>query len=146
MVNSLLAQLLTQCKNADVSRAARLGDLDCDDVEETMTRFEKVLGRLGGASVVFCVIDGISFYVDDDHTEQDATYVIERLVRLTVKASKGRPVFKLLLTAPVRLRVGEEILGESTILSVPTTPPKTGGFTAERWEVGVGKYLDALSE
>lgn len=95
-------------------------------------------------STVFCVIDALSFYVDDDETEEDAEYLIRKLVELAGEKSKKRPVFKLLLTAPARLRVSNKSLGESAFLSVPATLPKTGGFTAMKWKQGVGKHFDAL--
>ncbi|OIW24490.1 hypothetical protein CONLIGDRAFT_648639 [Coniochaeta ligniaria NRRL 30616] len=144
VVSSLLAQLLTQCREADLSRATKMGDFDGREIEEVWARFEKVLGRLPAGATVFCVVDALSFYVDDDETAEDAEFLVRRLVELASEGSKKRPVFRLLLTAPARLRVGEEVLRKSVVLSVPATLPKTGGFTAMKWKRGVGKHLDAL--
>jgi len=148
IINSLLAQLLTHCKKADLSKAAKLGRFDSGEVDEVMERFEKVLHRLPPNTMVFCVIDGLSFYVDEDETKEDAEYLIDSLTELveTNNRSKNRPIFKLLVTAPARLRVDEEVWGDSKVLRLPDTVPNTGGFTAMKWDMAIGKRLNALGE
>jgi hypothetical protein len=97
--------------------------------------------------MVFCVVDALSFYVDDEETSSDAEALIKRLIKLARKKSRKHCVFKLLLTAPKRLVAPEvDSLRESEIVNVPSALPNTGGFTAIKWDLSVGQRLEELAE
>jgi hypothetical protein len=147
VLNSLLAQLLTQCKNVDLTKATSLGSFDSDDMKAVSKRFECVFAQLPPQTTIFCVIDALSFYVDNDETSRDAERLIKRLIKLARGKSQKRCVFKLLLTAPIRLHASEvESLSNDEVLSVPMSLPNTGGFTAMKWDLSVGRQLDELAE
>jgi hypothetical protein len=146
VVNSLLAQLLTQCKDLDLTKAVGLGSFDSDDVKAVFRRFEYVLAQLSSEITVFCILDGLSFYLADE-TLDDA----EELIRWLFKLAKGEShrkqscVLKLLLTAPNRFHPSEVSgLSNSDILTAPSNPPNTGGFTSMKWTSGVGRQLNHL--
>ncbi|KAF2454925.1 hypothetical protein BDY21DRAFT_373792 [Lineolata rhizophorae] len=151
VVNSLLAQLLTACKRTDLSNVVKLGDFDSDDPGAVYERFECTLDELPETAVVFCIVDGLSFYVDDEKTSRDAERLFRWLVRLTRRRPKGRKgkkgcIFKLLITAPIRLHVWEvERLGGDEVLEVPRRLPNGGGFTEMKWELGIGRQLEELA-
>lgn len=77
---------------------------------------------------------------------EDAQWLARKLIKLTDQQSKKRPVFKLLLTAPVRLRILGDILDALETLNIPKCLPTTGGFTEKQWESGLGEDLDSLIE
>lgn len=148
VANSLIAQLLTQRKDIDLSKVSKsIKELDSSSVDDIFRLFKKILTLLPATSTVFCVLDALSFYIDDRDTGSDARFLASELLKLAGKrvARKG-PVLKVLLTAPRRLRVREEDLehGRVTVLNVPQSLPSTGGFTAAKWAVGVGKQLKNL--
>ncbi|OAL21622.1 hypothetical protein AYO22_08018 [Fonsecaea multimorphosa] len=146
IVNSLLAQLLTQCKDVSLARAAKLGDFDSGDIKEVFARFKAVLNELPAGTTVFCVIDAISFYIDKNKTEGDAKWLVVKLLRLARRSPPTNAVFKLLLTAPTWLRMPDLDLEKGEILSVRTPLPNTGGFSAMKWDLGVGRRLEELNE
>jgi hypothetical protein len=146
IVNSLLAQLLTQCKDVSVTKAAKLGDFDSGDLKEVFARFKAVLNELPAGTTVFCVIDAISFYIDKNQTKGDAKWLVVKLSRLARKRSPMHAVFKLLLTAPTWLRMPDLDLENGEILSVRTPLPNTGGFSAMKWDLGVGRRIEELNE
>ncbi|KAF9639965.1 hypothetical protein BFW01_g11771 [Lasiodiplodia theobromae] len=63
IVNSLLAQLLTQCKDVDLTKADSYGLFDCNKLKAVFKRFKCVLAQLPRTTTVFCVLDALSFYV-----------------------------------------------------------------------------------
>lgn len=133
VVNSLLAQLLKQCKGIDITRLAKIPrDFDNTDIEETFSLFDATFKLLPPDSTVFCVVDALSFFVDSDDMCQDAKFLAASLIGLANKRSPKRPIFKLLLTAPNRLRVAEvdELKTDKEVINVPPSLPNTGGFTA----------------
>ncbi|KAK3319665.1 hypothetical protein B0T19DRAFT_432841 [Cercophora scortea] len=155
IVNSLLAQLFTCTGQTHLAadKTAREGSdspFDPTDVEEVFARFNRAYKQLPTTAVVFCVVDGVSFFVDDDETAQDAVWLVEKLVGLAgrrkkKKKKKERAAFKLLITAPTRLRVDGEFVGGADVLVVPREVQDTGGFTAMRWSSGVGRQLAGLA-
>lgn len=135
VINSLVAQVVSQCKDVNLGKIDNLGEFDSDDIKAVFERFKLLLKELPAKSVVFCIIDGLSFYVDDDDKSNDAIWLATKLLRLAKKSPKGQCVLKVLLTAPNRLRVSEvdELEGDE-VLNIPATLPNTGGFTAMKWD------------
>ncbi|KAJ4416468.1 hypothetical protein N0V82_006733 [Gnomoniopsis sp. IMI 355080] len=148
VVNSLLAQLLTHCKDINLTNLPKLGrNFDNSDIEDFIRLFKRVIAHLPAETTIFCVLDGPSFYADMDDTSEDAEILLAGLVKLASKASRKQPVFKLLLTAPNRLRVPvDSSSGRLSTLNVPSTLRNTGGFTAMKWNMGVGQKLNEMAE
>lgn len=149
VVNSLLAQLLTHCRDINLTNMPKLGrsDFDNSDIHDALSLFKAVLAQLPPQTTVFCVLDGISFYADMEDTGKDAKVLIAGLVKLATKTSRKRPVLKLLLTAPNRLRHVDALPDRRLeIMDVPTTLRNTGGFTAMKWSLGVGQKLIEMAE
>ncbi|MCJ1385116.1 hypothetical protein MMC17_008235 [Xylographa soralifera] len=130
IMNSLLGQLLKHCKHLDVSSVTKLGDFANNHVDAVCKRFKKVLSNFL------------------DTREEDTDRLLRLLIRLADSRKKQSSgcIFKLLLTAPKRLRTGAvENLGEDEILDVPERLPKGGGFTDMQWSLGIGQQLDEMS-
>jgi hypothetical protein len=148
IVNSLLAQLLTQCRDVEMNWTAVLSSkVDSGSVKEVFDRFKIVMKLLPVRTTVFCVIDGISFYINKHETEMDSKWLVNKLLRLTRRLTPHKhATLKLLLTAPTYLHMTNLELGDGELLSVKSVLPNTGGFTSMRWDLGVGQQLERLAE
>jgi hypothetical protein len=147
VLNSLLAQLLTRYTLFDVSLIKHLKKLESDDTKALGNLFGKLLTQLPSKKMVFCIIDGLSFYEDEERME-DCEQLLRRLISLTRRLeSDGSCIFKLLLTAPTELRLNAvDKLDEEEILRIPEGLEKGGGFTDMKWEMGAGQDIVDLSE
>ncbi|KAK0642941.1 hypothetical protein B0T16DRAFT_174338 [Cercophora newfieldiana] len=157
VVHSLIAQLVMRCEEMrvelDLSKGGKrmIKSLEADggDIRAVFGVFKRLLGLLPTEVSVFCVVDGLSFYVDDRATSEDARYLAVEMMRLAGRRQKGGdegPVVKVLLAAPKRLRVEDEVMKYSrvSVLNVPQGVPSLGGFTAAKWEVALGRQLAGL--
>ncbi|MBE3047883.1 hypothetical protein IMZ48_36310, partial [Candidatus Bathyarchaeota archaeon] len=136
ILNSLLGQLLEQCKEVDPTKALELGDFKSNDVKAAFKRFDYVLSMLPADTTVFCVIDALSFYLISKETSEEAESLATRLMWLVRDEKKKRPcAFKLLLTAPYALRsaVVSGLDKRAEVLNIPCRPGGTGGFTDIKW-------------
>jgi hypothetical protein len=144
IAKSILGQLLMCCsKRVDLFPVIKLGQFDSEDRRDVCKRFEAVLAQLPPEAAVFCVIDGLSFYIDHDDEEirEESRKLLKWVISLTRRQSEGC-IFKLLITVPVTLHGGvEHWLEEDEILNVPRRVPSTGGFTEMKWEIGLGGEL-----
>lgn len=146
IANSVLAQLLRQCKHLgdslDLIPVMQLGDLDGSDMDAVCARMEMVFKALPRETVVFCIIDALSYYLDDDDRDDDANLLVAWLLKFSRnrkrRAASGC-MFKLLLTAPNRLHLPDiedlEKRGVINVLDVPSNLPQGGGFTSMQWDL-----------
>lgn len=149
VVNSLLAQLIAQCKNIDVSKLkeARYTKLDKSKskVKEVLQIFRLLIKQLPPHFAVFCVIDGLSFYANNDDISKATRLLVNGLLELfetSQEESKSHPVFKLLLTAPTTLRLDVvDDLNKKQVLKIPKRQPDKGGLNAIQWERELEKHL-----
>ncbi|KAI9877468.1 MAG: hypothetical protein M1830_003818 [Pleopsidium flavum] len=126
MMNSLIAQLLLKFGALDLSIIHNLENFQNNNVTSLCRIFTKLVDQLPMNTVLFRIIDAISYYEDDDRC-QEASEVIRRLARLTVRST--RCVFKLLMTIPLKSRyVREHVSKENT----PLAPGYLSGHGASR--------------
>lgn len=148
VVNSLLAQLLGQSKDIDLTQSTSLIDnVDSSDIDDVLELFKLSIKQLSPDHTIFCVVDGASFYVNNDSVSRTAKRLLARLLKLvrTTKKSRKHPVFKLLLTTPSRLRMEAiDELDPHHVLNIPKTLPDTGGFTAIKWDSSMGRQLQEI--
>ncbi|KAK0621936.1 hypothetical protein B0T17DRAFT_655880 [Bombardia bombarda] len=146
ILNSLLAQLLTRCKDLDLAKAFGMGGFDSDDVAAVFRRFGGALAQLPSGTTVVCVIEGLPFYLNNGETSDDAEELLRELLKLGGKARKSRRmacVFKLLLTATKRFHTDEtDALDDDKVLNIPVRLPSTGGFNEMKWHLGIGQQLE----
>lgn len=146
VINSLLAQLLTHYQDFDRSIIKFLKNLEPDDTESLGNIFGKLLAQLSISTMVFCTIDGLSFYTDEERSE-DCERLLGKLIRLTRRLeTKGGCVFKLLLTVPSELRLSaiDDLDQEDEVLRIPEGLEKMGGFTEMKWDISAGQAIAAL--
>lgn len=150
VTNSLLAQLVSQCKTDSLLKLIEIGDFDGEDMRAVFQRFEFVLANLPRAAVVFCVVDALSFYIDDIDMVDEAEALISWLVQLSRgeygESGRDACIFKLLVTAPFRLhgRAFEE-LNDDEVMIVPRILPTGTGLTDMKWELSIGDKLEGMS-
>ncbi|KAI4591789.1 hypothetical protein KJ359_012593 [Pestalotiopsis sp. 9143b] len=148
VANSLLVQLISQCKNLDVSKLkrSRYRDLDASKVTQVLEVFQLLIKQLPAHYVVFCVIDGLTFYTNNDEVSKSARRLVKGLIELFEKSeekSGKRAAFKLLLTVPTEFR-GDVLddLDEEHVITIPKRLKDTGGLDAVKWDALLKKNLE----
>ncbi|KAF2855695.1 hypothetical protein T440DRAFT_161170 [Plenodomus tracheiphilus IPT5] len=143
--NSLIAQLLLQYDHFDLADVKRLSQLDNDDVKALGIAFGNLLKQLPLGFMVFCIVDSVSLY-DDEERGDDTELLVKKLVALTRKsAAADGCVFKLMLTSHTQLRLeAVESLRNKEILQVPEILESGDGFSDLKWDRFVGKRIDSL--
>ncbi|KAH9882004.1 hypothetical protein J1614_001175 [Plenodomus biglobosus] len=143
--NSLLAQLLLQYDQFDLASVKRLSKIDNDDVRALGIAFGNLLKQLPPGCVVFCIVDSVSLY-DDEERGDDAELLVKKLVTLARKsAPEERCIFKLLLSSHTELQLESvRSLRHKEILQVPEILESGDGFSDLKWERGVGRKIDNL--
>ncbi|CBX93863.1 hypothetical protein LEMA_P035370.1 [Plenodomus lingam JN3] len=143
--NSLLAQLLLQYDHFDLATVKRLSKIDNDDVKALGIAFGNLLKQLPQGYVVFCIVDSVSLY-DDEERGDDAELLVKKLVHLARRsAQEDRCIFKLLLTSHTQLRLDAvSCLRSKEVLQVPEILESGDGFSDLQWERGIGRRIDSL--
>lgn len=142
---SLLRQLVRQHASFKLAKIMQQKTiLDSSDVNQLLDIFSTLIRQLPENVVLFCIIDGLSYY-DDQMRGEETSSLIKRLASLsTSKEGRKRCVFKLLLTTSRRLMstAVDECFGWDEILTLQARVPNKGGFTDLKWEL----KLDASGE
>jgi hypothetical protein len=130
LANSLLAQLLSQYPDFEISRQD-LADISPNTLDSVQYLFEKLVGQLEARMMVFCIIDGISLY-EDAARLAETRKVMHGLTELVARYDGIGPVFKLLLTSPTRIKNLPERVAKDEVLSVPRDVPPQAGLSVLR--------------
>ncbi|KAL6695115.1 hypothetical protein J3F84DRAFT_376148 [Trichoderma pleuroticola] len=149
VLDSIFGQLLTHMKRNGLSidsAKVNIGNMNRKKIMSVFQRFERVLKQLPANIIVFCIIDSLSVYLDNDRTSDNAEQLIQQLLKLTQpKKYKDQCVFKLLLTAPKRFHsTAVDVLSEENMLTLPPTLPNKGGFTATKWHYSISQQLESF--
>jgi hypothetical protein len=147
VMTSLLAQLLTQFRDFDLSDMKHLSTLDTDDIQQLLRVFKKLIGQLPRETMVFCIVDSVSVYEGDWADECDV--LLQSLIDIAHHRSARRGcVFKLLVTSQIRLQseAVEDLDPDREILRLPDRLEKKGGFTDMKWDLGAGHDIADLAE
>lgn len=143
LMNSLLAQLLTGYEDFDLSTVHNLKNVDTESTRALCKLFAKLVSQLPEEILVFCVIDGLSHY-DDEERRGDREELLDRLTALTRRNKQGGGCkFKLLLTA--RNRLYSDCLETKEVFTLPSVVERGDGFTAMKWNVKAGRSIRDLS-
>ena len=144
MLTNMLAQLITQLLESPF--LPQLEDLSLTrqdpQLVELCTLFNQLVRALPRGSILFIVIDGISYYEDEERREE-CMEVLSTLTELTRESSESANgcLVKLLVTAPLRSHYVLDIFDDTEILDLDEYIPPNGGFTALQWEMGVGRVI-----
>ncbi len=144
MLSNLLAQLIIQL--LDCSFLPQLDHLSLPkndpQLSELCNLFQLLVGALPRGSILFIVIDGISYYEDDERREE----CMEALSTLTELTREGSDftngcLIKLLVTAPLRSHYVLDLFEHTETLDLDEYIAPNGGFTALQWDMGVGRVI-----
>ena len=144
LLNNLLSQILHQF--FENSLEATIEDLVSPNPEPQLSDFCHVFVQLVNAlptgTILFCVIDGISYYEDADRRDE-CMDVLTMLVDLTAQSQDltDGPLIKLLITAPLRSHYVQRLFEDEAIMNMDEKYAPNGGFTAMQWDFGVGSLL-----
>ena len=143
MMRSLLSQLLLSYPDFDLEVVRRMRNVHYDDVNDLCDIFFTLVDQLPPQTVIFCILDGITFYEDDATACEDAVLVLQTLVDITERTRENGCAFKLLLMSPWNSRTlyRELIDQEADVLWTPLRVPALGGFTAAGWNATVGSHM-----
>jgi hypothetical protein len=86
-----------------------------NDLSSLCETLQSLVRQIRGLAVIFCVVDGISFYENEAWLE-DLSYILQKLSELTHEnyGSYHYPIFKLLITgAHTRRRIHWQVAPES---------------------------------
>ena len=144
MLSNLLGQLIVQL--LECPSIPQLDHLPVSSNEPPLSElcdlFVLLVEALPRGSKLFIVIDGISYYEDEERREE-CMEVMSMLTKLT----RGGPGFrnecltKMLVTAPLRSHCVQDLLEDTEILDLDEYIPPNGGFTALQWDMSVGRVV-----
>ena len=144
MLNNMLAQLITQLLECPFLPQLEDLSLTTQDPQlvELCSLFNLLVRALPRGSILFVVIDGISYYEDEERREE-CMEVLSTLTELTRESSESANgcLVKLLVTAPLRSHYVLDLFNDTEILDLDEYIPPNGGFTALQWEMGVGRVM-----
>lgn len=101
--------------------------------------FRELVYLLPERTVLFCILDSISNYEDEDRVEE-LCEVISTLTDLATQI-EGDRIFKLLTTSPVRIHEVSALFYEDETYDMQARLPPNGGFTAMKWENTLGQRV-----
>lgn len=148
VMKSLLTQLLSQFEDFDIGLINEGRYIELNDINTLGRVFGKLVAQLPDSVMLFCIIDGLSFY-DDRERGEDCGKMVKRLVKLTRRRRRiGGCIFKLLITSSTELKMAavEDFDEQGDIMRIPERLESEGGFSQMKWDVGVGHEIAVLSE
>lgn len=144
MLGSMLAQLIVQLLECRLLPQLDHLCLPKDDPQlfELCTLFVLLVKALPRGSILFVVIDGVSYYEDEERREE-CMEVLSTLTEVTRESSgfANGCLVKFLVTAPLRSHYIQDLFEDTEILDLDEYIPPNGGFTALQWDMGVGRAI-----
>ena len=160
MMNNIVSQLLTQLSSPEsgdleldlepVSTLTRLpGSRSqtpfCNDsIEDLCQLFVEIVLSLPEGTILFCIIDGISYY-EHPESRRDGLYeVISTFTKLATQI-QGGCVFKLLATAPVQTHYVRDLFYETEIYDLKQDLPGVTNFTELNFHESLGREAQRIA-
>lgn len=139
MIICLLTQLLQQ-QHFDLGfiRSEDAYQMNHGNIEAFCYIFGSLVQQVKTTESVFCVIDGINFYERSEDLLQEMAYVLRFLLDLT----KGRTVFKILITSPSTTEDVRQAIKDDNYLALPEPARNTQPFSNLRFERQVNEELE----
>jgi hypothetical protein len=146
MMRSLLSQLLLAYLNFDLYHIDKMRDIDHEQVDYLCRMFYLLIDQLPSHIIVFCIIDSITFFEEDEVLCEDSELVVQQLAHVVERTQDYGCTFKLLLTSPWNSRVLYKSLPsqERDVVWMPTKVPSQGGFTGMKWGATIGADVALL--
>ena len=145
MLGNMLGQLAGQLLRCPL--VPQLGYLPMTEENpplSTLCRLFTVLVRsLPRGSILFIVIDGISYYEDEARREEciEALSTITELVRGAPGDTDDERLVKLLVTAPLRSHHVQKLFAGTETLNLNEHIQWDDGYTESLWNVRIGRVI-----
>lgn len=146
LLRSLIEQLVSHNFAWDLTflNQRNLNELKAADLDSLYRVFRKLLLQLPRITLLYCMIDGITYYERFEH-HSNFEVVIERLLDIIDDCEKL--VIKLLLTCHGRSTCIKDFIQDNDILTVPyTVDGDRQGFSDYGWDGEMGKNLEDLKD
>ena len=106
------------------------------DLAATLKLFIALILSLPPQAIVFCIVDGISYYEDEERSDELRT-ILQPIRELIQEADC---LIKLLMTAPIKSYIASTIF-EAETLDLPEFVSNEGGFAALEWDTLIGSAI-----
>ena len=144
MLRNLLSQFIHQLLSLGIeSTSAHLPSLGDDPtLSDLCGLFVGFAQCLPTGSTLFCILDGVSYYEDARRRDEltEVLLMLKTLKNQSYEATKG-PLIRVMTTAPLRFFLATELFDIGEVLNMSERYPPDGGFTALKWDVGIGRKL-----
>ena len=144
LLSNFLSQLLHQLLENSLEATAKDLILPSHNLQlaDLCKIFIQLVNALPTGTILFCVIDGITYYEDADRRDE-CMEVLSMLTDLTAQNQDmtDGPLIKLLVTAPLRSHYVQRLFEDEDIMNMDEKYAPNGGFTAMQWDLGVGSLL-----
>lgn len=120
MLASLICQLLNRYQGFDLSFLVpgQVPELEDHETDTLCNLFVALIQQLPPKKVIFCIIDGISFYENGDK-RKDCCKVIAAIADLVEDPEQTQAVFKFLITSPSISRWSTKCLARKDVYNLP---------------------------
>lgn len=145
LMRSLIAQLLVAYPKFDYSTVQRLRHINPDSVRSLCEIFFVLVMQIPTETMVFCMIDGITFYESSPTRLKDAHKVVQTLVDVSRSCGENGCIFKVLLTSPGNSRAVYKELDKADVIWMPRKVASQGGFTSMKWNATAGRDVRELT-
>ena len=134
LIRSLLAQLISHYSlNTTFFDGRAYEELERLNLRRLCALMTGLVKKLPNGAVLFCLVDGISWYETEEMTRQ-AYAVIQTLTELT-HDNGVRAVFKLLITSPTASRFIRKCVQPQDWLSLSSDNAEHDGSSLSRWSL-----------
>ena len=146
MMRSLVSQLLTSFSAFRMTTIRSIRDIDASDVYKLCDAYASLIKEVPRRYMIFCIIDGITFYEDSPWQCEAATVAIQKLLEVMDTCKKRGCFFKILLTCPGMSRELYREFEDEEILWMPQNVDSHGGLTSAKWRASIEPKLNEWLE
>ena len=142
MIGQLAFQLL-QCPLKPPELGRRLLTEEDPDLSTLCSIFAELVRSLPRNSILYIVIDGISWYEDKDEDRREecrrVLFTLTRLARRRSETTNDGCLVKLLVTAPLSSHYAQALFAPSETLNLPEYIEPNDGYTPAQWNMTNGE-------
>ena len=148
MLSNMIGQLIFQILQRPlVPRLDHQAKIKHDpDLSTLCSLFTMLVRSLPQFSMLFIVIDGISYYEDEDRREEcmEVLLPITELARDGPGGTNDGCLVKLLVTAPLKSHHAHTLFADSETLDLPEYIEPDDGYTESLWNTTIGGMIRDL--
>ena len=107
--------------------------------------FTVLVGSLPRGSILYIVVDGISYYEDKSRLAEcmEVLSTITEMARGVPGDTDNECLVKLLVTAPLRSHHVEDLFADPETLNLDEYIERNDGYTESMWNMGIGRVISS---